>query len=129
MAHRFDIGMKECRLFLFLVFFYFAFRLMNSLEVSPEIIRSYGCDLLFIPILMTSLKIVRSLFQFSFSVSTKEVVIALVYTSMVFEWLLPDEGTNFVGDPFDIAAYATGAVFYLIYIKPENNQNRKTISP
>ena len=130
MAHRFDIGVKERRLFLLMVWFYLSFRLMNSLLIGPELIRFYGSDFLFIPILMTSIKIIRSLFQFSFDVNTKEVVIAVVYASVVFEWLLPKQGTNFVSDLYDILAYCLGAIFYLTFVQSDRIlRKKKTLSP
>jgi len=130
MAHRFDIGVKERRLFLLMVWCYLSFRLMNSLLIAPELIRFYASDFLFIPILMTSIKIIRSLFKLSFEVYTKEVAVAVIYASVVFEWLLPKQGTNFVSDPFDILAYCLGAIFYLTFVQSDRIlRKRKTLSP
>ena len=48
-----------------------------------------------------------------------EVAIAVVYSSVVFEWLLPNEGTNFVSDVLDIVAYIFGALLYMFIISKE----------
>jgi hypothetical protein len=116
MAHRTNIGIKERRFFLLMIFLYLVIRWMRSVHFGPEFLHFYGGDILFVPILMTSVKIVKWLFNFSFGVNKIEVAIAVVYSSIVFEWLLPNEGTNFVGDPFDILAYTFGALFYVLII-------------
>ena len=125
MAHRTDIGIKERRLFLLMIFLYLAIRYVRSISFGPEFMHSYGGDILFIPILMTSIKIVRQLFNFSFTVDKMQVAIAVVYSSVVFEWLLPNEGTNFVHDPWDIAAYAFGALLYIFVISPNSHDQIK----
>jgi len=133
MAHRTDIGIKERRMFLLLIFLYLAIRWARSISFGPEFLHFYGGDLLFIPILMTSVKIVRQLFNFSFAIDKMQVAIAVVYSSVVFEWLLPNEGTNFVGDPLDIAAYTLGALLYVFVIsnnkldQTQRNKPLKTI--
>lgn len=116
MAYRTDIGLRERRVFLLLIFLYLTLLMAREREIGSEILHSYATDFLFIPILMTSVKIVRALFHLSFALSTKEIVIAVVYTSVVYEWLLPNTGTNFVSDPFDILAYSVGALVYVLVI-------------
>ncbi|HKL40633.1 MAG TPA: hypothetical protein VJ894_08140 [Cryomorphaceae bacterium] len=104
-----------------MIFLYLAIRYVRSISAGPEFMHSYGGDVLFIPILMTSIKIVRQLFNFSFTVDKMQVAIAVVYSSAVFEWLLPNEGTNFVSDPLDIAAYTLGALLYIFVISPNSS--------
>jgi hypothetical protein len=113
-----------------MIFFYLTIRWIRAIHFGPEFLHFYGGDILFVPILMTSVKIVKWLFDFSFRVNKIEVAIAVVYSSVVFEWLLPNEGTNFVSDPFDIVAYAFGALLYVFYISkdsPEQVQNKKPV--
>lgn len=119
MAHRSDIGIRERRFFLVMIFLYLTIRWIRAIHFGPEALHFYGGDILFIPILMTSVKIVKSLFNFSFAINKKEVAIAVVYSSIMFEWLLPNEGTNFVSDPFDILAYTIGALIYVFIIARE----------
>lgn len=116
MAHRSDIRIKERKVFLLLIFLYLVFRWFRANEMGPEVMHSYGADLLFVPILMTSMKIVRFIFNFSFAIGKKEVAIAVLYSAIVFEWLLPKQGTNFVSDPFDILSYSVGALVYVLVI-------------
>lgn len=103
-----------------MIFLYLALRYVRSISVGPEFMHSYGGDVLFIPILMTSIKIVRQLFNFSFPVDKMQVAVAVVYSSVVFEWLLPNEGTNFVSDSLDIACYVLGALLYIFVISPNS---------
>jgi|GEM_PF-2432914 len=119
MAHRTDIGIRERRIFLLMIFLYLSIRWIRAIHVGPAFLHFYGGDILFVPILMTSVKIVKWLFNFSFRVNKIEVATAVVYSSVVFEWLLPNGGTNFVGDPFDIAAYAFGALVYVLFISKD----------
>ncbi|MCZ4409211.1 hypothetical protein O3Q51_10340 [Cryomorphaceae bacterium 1068] len=116
MAHSTDIGIRERRFFLLMIFLYLAIRWIRAIHFGPEFLHFYGGDILFVPILMTSVKIVKWLFNFSFNVNKLEVAIAVVYSCVVFEWLLPNEGTNFVSDPLDIAAYIFGALLYVFFI-------------
>ena len=125
MAHRSDIGVRERKYFLSLVFIYLTIRWLGSADLGPELLHFYGGDFLFIPILMTSVKIVKSLFNFSFKVDKIKVVVAVIYTSVVFEWLLPNEGTNFVSDPFDIVAYAFGGLLYIYFISKDTALNNQ----
>ncbi|MGB6037232.1 MAG: hypothetical protein WBG42_13245 [Cryomorphaceae bacterium] len=113
-----------------MIFLYLAIRWIRAIHVGPEFLHFYGGDILFVPILMTSVKIVKWLFNFSFRVDKIEVAIAVVYSSIVFEWLLPNEGTNFVSDPFDIVAYTIGALLYVFLISKDSRdqvQNKKPV--
>jgi len=102
-----------------MIFLYLTIRWLRTVQIGPEVLHSYGGDLLFIPILMTSIKIVNRLFNFSYRIGKMEVAIAVVYSSVVFEWLLPNEGTNFVSDVLDIVAYIFGALLYMFIISKE----------
>jgi len=105
-----------------MVFLYLLIRWARSINFGPELLHFYGGDLLFIPILMTSTKIAKWLFKFPFEVNKVQVVIAFIYASVTFEWLLPIAGTNFVSDPFDILAYAMGALIYVYIIAKGKNK-------
>ncbi len=113
-----------------MIFLYLAIRWARAVHFGPELVHFYGGDILFIPILMTSVKIVKWLFILSFTVNKIQVAIAVVYSSFVFEWILPNGGTNFVSDPFDIAAYTFGALLYVLIISPDSSnqvQDKKPI--
>lgn len=80
--------------------------------------RFYLKDLIFVPIMLTAIKISAELFFRPISVGTKEVIIAVVYAVFVFEWLLPlRQGMEFALDWIDILSYSLGGMVYLMFFK------------
>jgi hypothetical protein len=124
MVNRIDIGLKERRAFLGMMALYFVF--LGVLRNESGIIQSYGTDILFIPMLMVSIKIVRWLFDLSFPLGKKEVLFSVLYAAAVFEWILPALSENYVGDPFDVLAYFLGGTFYVVFISSKNKYSNQT---
>jgi len=115
MANRINIRMRERVLFMVLVFTYFCINLSESTHFAISFNDAHLSDFIFIPLLMTAIKIVRWIFGLSFIISNKEVFIATLYSTCVFEWFLPNLSDTYVNDPLDILAYFLGAVGYLIF--------------
>ena len=125
MADRIDIGLRERIFFITFVFAYLSLRLLESGGLGIEFTDGHFSDLFFIPLLMTSVKIYRWLFNLSFRMGKKEVLIAVVYSVIVFELLLPTISESYVRDFFDVLAYFLGGVFYINFISKGFNRKSK----
>jgi hypothetical protein len=116
MADSTYIGLREGRVYLALMAIYMLIYVTRDNGFGIDFINYYGNDLLFIPILMSSIKIAVRIFNIPIDIGKKEVLIAVIYTSVVFEWVLPSIGTNFVSDPIDVMAYTIGGLSYYLVI-------------
>ncbi|MEM9052577.1 MAG: hypothetical protein AAGC47_11030 [Bacteroidota bacterium] len=125
MADRIDIGLRERIFFITFVFAYLLLRLLESGRLGIEFTDGHLSDLFFIPLLMTSVKTFRWLFNLSFSLGKKEVLIAVVYSVIVFEWLLPTVSESYVRDFLDVLAYILGGVFYITFVSKSLNRKSK----
>jgi len=124
MVNRINIGVKERRAFLAMMALYFVF--LGVVGNDSVLIESYGTDILFIPMLMISIKIVRWIFDLSFPVGKKEVLFSVLYAAAVFEWILPALSENYVADPFDVLAYFLGGTIYVLFISSKNTYSNQT---
>jgi hypothetical protein len=89
------------------------FYVLKQLKLDVFFISSYGNDLLFIPLLMiVSEKLMRWIYSKEFNISGLHISVAIIYTSFVFEWILPHNGYNYTSDIMDIICYATGGIIY-----------------
>lgn len=118
LAYRSHIGIRERVFFLAAVSLYFFTLILQAGEHGFEWMRFYLKDLIFVPIMLTAIKISAELFFRPISVGTKEVIIAVVYAVFVFEWLLPlRQGMEFALDWIDILSYSLGGMVYLMFFK------------
>ncbi len=91
----------------------------SGLEV-PLWMSNYLADFLCMPLVLAGAHFLickiqrRATFHFSIAM----VLFAVVYFSVVFEWLLPQFSTRFTSDPLDALMYALGALFFYIVIQP-----------
>jgi len=88
-------------------------------------LKNYLSDCLAMPILLSlALFLMRTLMKNkTYVFSIYQVVFAIVYVGVVFEFLGPKIFTGKTSDWYDLIAYATGAVFYLVFM---NKGNMKT---
>lgn len=103
---------------------YLTLHALKELELLPRLFIFYGKDFITVPILVVSVKIVRDIFDLNFSIGKKEVIIAVLYLSIVFEWILPKFSMNFVSDIGDIVAYSLGGILYYMLFTPKS-KNKK----
>lgn len=101
---------------------------------SPLWLNSYLADLLCMPILLSlsllSLRYLKRLPHFLFK--PVHVLFALLYVSLVFEWLLPSYSSSYTADPLDLLMYGLGAgLFFALQpaIFPEKSLNAMQIEP
>ena len=58
--------------------------------------------------------------------STKQVIIGLVYFSVVFEIALPLISITYTADPLDVLCYAIGAAVFLTFMNKPALQSKKS---
>jgi len=88
---------------------------------------SYLLDLLCIPLVMEGCKwMLEKLLRRPYRFTGYHVMLAVLYFSLVFEWLLPRMNDRYHGDIYDVLCYGTSAaIWYAVHIKL--NFKRRTI--
>lgn len=84
---------------------------------TPIFISSYFSDLLALPLILSvSLFLLRKLKRLPYLYLTNGMLaFTLLYTSILFEWILPQFNTKYTADFFDVIFYVLGTViFYFI---------------
>lgn len=109
------------------------FLVLAALTISNEIIEragfsipfvnSYLDDLACLPVVLTlALAFLRSFFTSpGYSLSKIQIAIAVIYISVVFEWILPSVSSRYTRDYADIIMYVTGAVLFGRYINKKHS--------
>lgn len=109
----------------------YAFQIwIKFFSTQSGFIRNYLADLLALPlILVFSLLIVRKIKQLPFFYLNKAMVLfTLIYTSTLFEYILPKYNSRYVSDNIDIVLYAIGALaFYFAQEKLKKDEYSKMI--
>jgi hypothetical protein len=84
---------------------------------------SYLDDLLAIPVILgITLQIYRKIHprKDAFSFTKMQILVAVIYVSVVFEWILPRFSTIYTSDILDICCYFAGGVYFFFLInRPE----------
>jgi hypothetical protein len=83
-----------------------------ALGASPFWADAWLDDLLFLPLVLGLVRLLRGR-----PVPLVQVAGAVVYAGSVFEGLLPRFSGRITGDPLDVAAYAAGAVLFVLLIE------------
>lgn len=131
LVDRTHLGLGESIFFLMSVAIYFIILLLQEFEIGFSWLRFHLKDLLFIPLVLTSIRITGALFRLPLPLGKKEVIIAVLYAIVVFEVLLPhSKGTESAIDVLDVLAYALGGLLWsLIFLNRNGIKPRKTESP
>lgn len=92
---------------------YFTLHYLQYTGAGPAVVRFYGKDVLLVPLLTFATAIAAELFGRPQKIGTKEIALTFAAVSVFFEGILPLLSDEVSGDPFDIAAYAAGAILTL----------------
>jgi hypothetical protein len=113
-------------LFWILFFVYAVLYLLKTLGYYTPWISDYLADLLCLPIVLSivlfAMRKMRVVPE-SFELTPAMILAALIYFSIVFEWLLPLWSDRYQSDFLDIVAYSLGAIAYY-YFRKHHNQNQ-----
>ena len=100
------------------------FLALSALTISNEIIEragwsipfinSYLDDLACLPVVLTlALAFLRTFFTSpGYTLSKMQIVIAVIYISVAFEWILPSVSSRYTRDHIDILMYVLGAISF-----------------
>lgn len=103
--------------------------LEKSLGIFIPIYHAYGDDLMAMPVVFgLCLQVMRWYHpmesQLTFSV--KQVIIGLVYFSVVFEIALPIFSKTYTADPLDVLCYGLGTLVFLKFMNKPAPQSKKS---
>lgn len=85
--------------------------------IGPEWIRFYGKDLIIVPLLLLGITRIQSILNRKIEIRGKEIILLVIYVSLVFEVIIPFIKTNITSDIWDILMYSSGAAFYYLTIR------------
>lgn len=125
------------RLLILLLGAYFLVFRAQAVEWGPEWLRFHLADFLFIPTLLLSTGAVGDLLGRPIRITDRRIAIAVIYSAVVFEWVLPASGMAFEGDVVDVCCYILGGITFRYLsramhrdrtIDPRRTQNRNRIN-
>lgn len=90
------------------------------------IAHSYLDDLLAIPVILgITLQIYRKIHpkKDAFSFTKIQILVAIIYVSVVFEWFLPRFSTTYTSDIFDVICYFVGGFYFYFLILAKSTKN------
>ncbi|PZX58001.1 hypothetical protein LV85_00187 [Algoriphagus chordae] len=124
------MGMFKNPIFIFAsIAFWVNQYLEKSLGIFLPVYHSYGDDLMAMPVVFgICLQLMRCWHPAGgeLTFSTKQVMIGLVYFSLVFEVLLPFKSTTYTADPLDVVCYVIGTLVFLKFMNKPAPQSKKS---
>ncbi|WBL42496.1 magnesium citrate secondary transporter [Algoriphagus halophytocola] len=103
--------------------------LEKSMGIFIPIYHAYGDDLMAMPVVFgICLQVMRWYHPLGSQLifTPKQVVIALVYFSVVFEILLPLRSNTYTADPIDVLCYAFGTWVFLKFMNKPALQSKRS---
>jgi uncharacterized membrane protein len=76
-------------------------------------------DLLAIPVILgMMLQIYKKIHprRDKFIFTKTQILVAVIYVSVVFEWFLPRYSSTYIGDFWDVVCYVLGAVYFYFLV-------------
>ncbi|MGB1204073.1 MAG: hypothetical protein ACPG5B_00435 [Chitinophagales bacterium] len=89
---------------------------------------AYGDDLLCMPVVLSIALYIQRRFTFrnpNYIFSKTQIIVAVAYYALAFEYLLPAYHSAYTADKFDIIAYSLGAFLFYFYLNLPDNRNIK----
>lgn len=87
---------------------------------------SYLDDLLAIPVILgITLQVYRKIHpkKDTFSFTKTQILVAVIYVSVVFEWFLPRFSTTYTSDILDVICYFVGGLYFYFLILAKSTKN------
>lgn len=94
---------------------------LRRLNVPVNLLNDHVTDFVFVPVVAhLTLFVMRRyiLRNMSFYLPLSYLLFIAVYSSLVFEWLLPLHSPRYTADRMDVIAYFAGALFYYFIHQP-----------
>lgn len=114
---------------LLLIFYVFGLLVTYAGFSLPKIIRNYYADLVALPIMLSIVLTVLRHFKNdkTLVLDKYKVLVAFIYLSVVFEFILPNLSSKYTSDYYDVIAYAIGAIIFYSYQKLYLSHETKSI--
>lgn len=103
----------------------------KSLGVFIPVYHSYGDDLMAMPVVFgLCLQVMRWMHPLKNELifTKKQLMIALVYFSVVFELVLPAFSSAYTADLIDVACYGIGTLVFFRWVNRPALQSKKSLS-
>lgn len=103
--------------------------LEKSMGIFVPLYHSYGDDLMAMPVVFgLCLQLMRWFHAMGdqLTFSKKQVLIGLVYFSIVFEIVLPLVSKTYTADPIDVFCYGLGTIVFLKFMNKPAPQSKKS---
>lgn len=103
--------------------------LEKSMRIFVPLYHSYGDDLMAMPVVFgLCLQLMRWFHPMGdqLTFSNKQVLIGLVYFSVVFEIILPLVSKTYTADPIDVLCYGLGTIVFLKFMNKPAPQSKKS---
>ncbi len=91
-------------------------------------VHAYLDDLLAIPVILgITLQIYKKIHprKERFTFTKTQILVAVIYVSVVFEWFLPRYSSTYISDFWDVVCYVLGAVYFYFLINQAAALNAK----
>ncbi|SFB51271.1 magnesium citrate secondary transporter [Algoriphagus aquimarinus] len=124
------MGIFKNQIFIFAsITFWINQYLEKALGIVVPVYHSYGDDLMAMPVVFgICLQLMRWWHPNGeeLTFTTRQVVVGLVYFSLVFEVLLPFKSTTYTADPLDVVCYVIGTLVFLKFMNKPAPQSKKS---
>lgn len=101
-----------------LIMIFVANQLFENLGGKVYFLYSYLDDLIFFPIILSTILIIEQFFRhnWSYIIPFTHVLSAFLIFSLLLELVFPKFSERFTADPIDVLAYFIGSVFYYLFL-------------
>ena len=101
----------------FLVILFLIDKLLQYFQISPWWFNNYADDFLFLPILLSfALWVQQRFVNQNFKFNKKQIMMAWIMVSMLFEGIYPVILTSYTSDVLDILVYGLGALIFALFL-------------
>lgn len=93
----------------------------------PEFFHHYATDLLCMPLVLSMVDVILSHLNKSFTtLNAWQIIFAIVYCSLLFEFILPHYSASYTADWRDTICYSIGGIIYYALIRLSGRMNQPT---
>lgn len=115
--------------FIIILSLYLLLHTFQMRGIGPEWIRFYGKDLIIVPLILLGTTRLQAILNRKIEIQKKEIILLVIYISLVFEVIMPLIKPGKTTDIWDILMYIAGAqIYYLLFrSKTEKFSIKKTL--
>ena len=106
---------SEILVFIFLILIATLNQVFQIIGTKITFLYSYLDDLLFFPLMLTLILLIKQNFNSKYIMSKKLLFSFFVFFSTLTEFIYPNIFSRCTYDPFDILCYAIGSIWFYLY--------------